>query len=100
MMGHEQDNMVEVLNYLNRQGYVDDFRAEHGGLRALVTHHLYRPEELVIDATYRFEGETNLEDESVVFALRDPVLGTKGTYVVAYSTDMPELDSDMVPRLH
>lgn len=98
-MDHAQDNMVEILNYLARQGYTDDFRAEHGGLRALKTHHLYRPEELVVDATYRFEGETNLEDESVVFALRDPVLGTKGTYVVAYSTEMSGVDSDMVPRL-
>lgn len=95
----EIQTISSVLARLNKAGYVDDFRAEDNGLRAISNGDIYQPEDLIVDEIVRFEGETSLDDEAAIFALRDPKSGLKGTYTVAYSTDMDLSDVKMVQKL-
>jgi len=94
------ENLHETVNRLTKSGYTDDFKAEPNGLRSRDTGKLISPETLVIEETIRFEGETNPDDEAIVFALSDPKTGIKGTYTVAYGPSMESADIDMVSHLH
>lgn len=93
------ENLFKTVNRLTNDGYTDDFKAEKDGLRSTKTGTLYTPESLTIEESIRFEGETNPDDEAVVFALKCPKSGVKGTYITAYGTDMDPLDIEMVNRL-
>jgi len=93
------ENLSHTVDRLTAAGYTENFKAEENGLRATNTGELYSPDSLVVDEFMRFEGETNPDDEAIVFALRCPKSGVKGTYTVAYGKDMDTLDIDMVHKL-
>jgi len=93
------ENLAHAVERLTAAGYRDDFRAEPGGLRAVETGRVHEPESLVIDEMVRFEGESDPDEEVVVFALNSASAGTRGTYVVTFGTYVDPLDALMVRRL-
>lgn len=96
----EPQTVSQVLERLEREGYTEDFKAHRKGMRVIPSNIEIDPEVLYVDKIYRFEGETDLDDEEIVFALRCPVHNIKGTYLVAFGPMMDPLDSDIVQRLH
>ena len=95
----DTETVAEAVNRLSAAGYVDDFRAVPGGLRAVAAGCVHRPEALVIDEVVRFEGISDPDDEAIVFALRCEPHGIKGTYTVPYGPNLPEIDTEMMQRL-
>jgi hypothetical protein len=93
------EDLAHAVERLTRAGYRDDFRAERGGLRAVKAGRVYDPESLVIEEVVRFEGESDPDDEAVVFALSSGSYGTRGTYVVTYGTYVDPIDAEMMRRL-
>ncbi len=78
------DTLSEAVNYLTKEGYTEDFKAEEQYIKALYSKKEYLPKELIITKTYRFDGMDSPEDETELFAIiaND---GTKGTLVMSYS---------------
>ena len=64
------ETLRDALRRFERAGFRDAFRAEREGLRAIAAKRTYAPEELVIDEVARFEGDTDPQDEAVLFAVR------------------------------
>ena len=95
----DMENLAHAVERLTKAGYRDDFRAERGGLRAVKAGRVYDPESLVVDEVVRFEGESDPDDQVVVFALRSESSGTRGTYVVTYGTNVGPIDGEMMRRL-
>ena len=96
----EPETLSQVLARLDKAGYTDDLRADQTGkLRVFPRDAAISPEDLVVDAIYRFEGETNLDDEEVIFAVCCPNLGIKGTYIIAFGPQMDHVDASIVQRL-
>lgn len=93
------DTLSQAIERFQEAGYRQDFRAEADGLRAVGTDCIHQPEELVIEEVERFEGETDPQDESMLFALRCETHGTRGTYVVAFGPSIEAADAEMVRRL-
>lgn len=91
--------LSQAIIRLNKKGYVEDFQVKNKMLCIRSKEKYFEPSTLIVDEVLRFEGETNLEDEAAVFALRDQNSGIKGTYVVAYGPDMDPLDMDIVQKL-
>lgn len=60
--------ILEVLEQLYRKGYTEDFRVVGQNMLVVPTRILVDPKHIVIDDIYRFEGETDLEEEAVIFA--------------------------------
>lgn len=60
----------QVLDDLRDQGYTSDFRYENNALIPFddANRH-YSQEELVLVDTYRFEGNTNPEDDAVLYLI-------------------------------
>jgi len=93
------EDLAHAVERLTEAGYRDDFRAERGGLRAVRADRTYEPESLVVDEIVRFEGDSDPNDEVVVFALSSESSGTRGTYVVTYGTYVDPADAEMMRRL-
>ena len=91
--------VARAVERLTAAGYREDFRAERDGLRAVNTGRMYEPESLEIDEVLRFEGESDPDEEVVIYALNDAAQGAKGTYVVAYGTYVDPVDAEMLRRL-
>jgi len=78
------DTLSLAVNSLNVAGYTEDFKAEKHYIKALYSKKEYQPEALKIVRSFRFEGMTNPEDETELFAIVADD-GTKGTLVMSYS---------------
>jgi hypothetical protein len=96
---YDVESIAEAIRRLNKLGYKEDFRALGGRLRATPSNRFFEPRTLKVDEIVRFEGETDLNEEAAIFALSDESSGLKGTYTVAYSTDMDPADMDVVQKL-
>ena len=74
-----------AIEALHRRGFDASFTAESGQVRVTGSTRRLRPEELRIRGFYRFEGASDPDDMSIVYALeaRD---GTRGVLVDAYGS--------------
>jgi hypothetical protein len=93
------EDLAHAVERLTAAGYRDDFRAEPDGLRDVNTGRIHAPESLVVGEIVRFEGESDPDDEVVLFALESASHDTRGTYVVTYGTYVDPLDAEMMRRL-
>lgn len=91
--------LSEATERLTAAGYTAEFRAEADGLHAVGTGCLHAPEDLSVDEIVRFEGSTDPQDESMLFALSCGEHGVRGTWVVAFGPGIPPRDAEMVRRL-
>ncbi|HUQ65921.1 MAG TPA: hypothetical protein VM101_07190 [Flavitalea sp.] len=66
-------------------GFTEDFKATDEGLQSLKTDKIYTPAEVSIVNFYRFEGPSNPDDMSILYAIETND-GIKGTLVDAYGT--------------
>lgn len=75
--------LVGTLADLAHRGFTAAFAVAGDGLRAAGTVRTFRPEDLTIREFHRFEGISDPDDMSIVYAIesRD---GTRGTLVDAF----------------
>lgn len=85
MPKNDYDSLSQAINALTFDGYEEDFKAVDTEIIGTGSKKKYLPSELKIIHTYRFEGMTNPEDNTVVFAI-EAYDGIKGTLVMSYSS--------------
>ncbi len=93
------ESLSHAVARLAGSGYTHSLRAEHGKLHDLATGERYDPERLEIDEVVRFEGESDPDEQAVLFALRSPGGKALGTYSVVFGPATPPEDGDVVRRL-
>jgi len=82
----EERSMVNVERKLSKDGYTEDFRVMDGRLHTMGNDaKSYGPNEVTIVDFYRFEGESNPDDMSILYAL-ETTDGVRGTISSAYGT--------------
>ncbi len=78
--------LVKVLDQVHKEGYVLDFKVnEQGLLSTMDGKQQFTPEQVIIVNFYRFEGESNPDDMSILYVLETDT-GAKGTISDAYGT--------------
>ena len=95
----QTESLSEAIARLDRRGFSHGLRAEGGRLHDLVTDEFFDPEILGVDEIVRFEGESDPDEQAVLFALRSPHGHALGTYSAVYGPSMPPEDGDVVRRL-
>jgi hypothetical protein len=72
-----------ALTALQRRGFADELVVRHGRVWVAGTRRTFRPADLIIRDYYRFEGASDPDDMSVIYAIeaRD---GTRGTLTDAF----------------
>ena len=75
--------LAGILDDLARRGFTERFGVAGHGLRSAEGGRTFRADELTIREVYRFEGVSDPDDMSIVYAIesRD---GTRGTLVDAF----------------
>lgn len=76
-------SLASVTNKLVLDGYTDDFKISDKGLRSLKTDKFYQPEDLNVINFFRFEGQSDPNDNSILYVIETND-GIKGTLVDAY----------------
>ena len=77
------DTVTEALALLRSEGYDADYELFDGQLRAEGCA-VCAIDDVVVERRYRFEGDSDPGDEMVVFGLRDPATGRRGTLASAF----------------
>lgn len=84
----EMNTLSQVLAELNKQGYTTDFnRVDEDGSVSLLKQN---PEQFLIDSVYRFEGDSNPEDEAVLYAISSIDKSILGVFVNGYGISADE----------
>lgn len=92
------DTLVEALNDLKKRGYTLDFNLQPDCLHCASNDLRLHPEDFEIQEVYRFEGDTNPSDQSVVYAIESNI-GEKGVLVNAYGLYADSASDAMVKKL-
>jgi PAS domain S-box-containing protein len=82
-MVSEAATVTDTLEKLRRRGFIADFGAVPDGLRVLGRGQIFKGSELTIREYYRFEGVSDPDDMSIVYAI-EGADGTRGTVVDAF----------------
>ena len=76
--------MTEALEALRAAGYSVDYQLVDGVLRADGGNAPCPIEQAVVERFYRFEGPSDPGDQMIVFGVRDPNSGARGSLAAAY----------------
>lgn len=91
----EERSLMKVEEKLKKDGFAADFRVSEGRLHTISEERSksYAPNEVVIVDFYRFEGESDPDDMSILYAL-ETADGVRGTISSAYGVyaDSDSLD--------
>ena len=98
---HGIETVTDALNRLRADGYTTDFYAtREGKLACRDCDQTMSPADVQVDLTIRFEGDTNPDDQDIVFAIECAcACGCKGTYSAAYGPSTPPDDTAVLRQL-
>lgn len=92
------DTLVEALNDLKQRGFTYDFNVNKDCISCGELNLSLSPEEFDIAETYRFEGDTNPSDQSVLYAIESNK-GVKGVLVNAYGLYADPMSDALIKKL-
>ena len=92
------ETLSEALNDLAKRGYVHNFNIECDSLKCASLEKKLNPDEFEITEFYRFEGDSNPDDEEVVYAIESKD-GVKGTLVNAYGMYSEGISDEIIAKL-
>ena len=98
-MEESYGTLSETINALKKEGYTLDINI---GKACLICNHSkteFSPDEFVIDKIYRFEGVSNPDDQSILYAISSTKLGVKGLLVNGYGISADSETNDLIARL-
>ncbi|MGZ8536649.1 MAG: hypothetical protein ACXWV9_00235 [Flavisolibacter sp.] len=76
-------SLAICLNRIISDGYTEDFKVTESGIEALNEHVNYNPDQIEVVNFFRFEGESDPDDNSILYVLETND-GKKGTLIDAY----------------
>jgi hypothetical protein len=79
----EARTATEVMDMLRRRGFAADFSAHADGLRVSGSEQRLAPDDVVIREFHRFEGESDPDDMSILYAI-EAGDGTRGVLMDAF----------------
>jgi hypothetical protein len=92
----EPETVLDAVRLLESEGFGTSFTIGPGGVRCSACGAEHSADAAEVLRVYRFEGPSDPDEEAVVYALRCPVCGAKGTLVSAFG---PGADPEIADRL-
>ena len=91
--------LSEVMNHLKDKGYTAEFDLKQNYLECEGSNLKIFPGEFIVDKHYRFEGESNPDDEAIAFAISSPKYNLKGVLVNGYGISSESMTDEMIKAL-
>ncbi|WP_109676364.1 phosphoribosylpyrophosphate synthetase [Dyadobacter jejuensis] len=98
-MKESYGTLSETINALKEEGYTIDFNVKEECLICHVTKVSLSPDDFEIDKIFRFEGDTNPDDQAILYAISSDKEGVKGTLVNGYGLSSSEMADKLVEKL-
>lgn len=92
------NTLVDAINYLKQRGYNLDFNLKENVLECSENGARLTPKDFEIVEVYRFEGMTNPEDQTILYAIESKD-GMKGVWVNGYGIYADPMSAEMVEKL-
>ncbi len=92
------ETLTAAIQDLKSQGYDQDFNLHPDWIECPAMNAKMKPDEFHVDAVYRFEGMTNPDDSSVLYAIASKA-GVKGLLVDAYGVYAESVSQAMLDKL-
>lgn len=96
---HAYDTLLDALNDFKKRGYTIDFNLAFDHIKCADTGMCLAPSLFEITEYYRFEGASDPEDLSVVYAIESKEGNMKGTLVSGYGIYSESLNEEMLQKL-
>ena len=81
-----EKTLSEVIEILRQRGYTEDFNLLEENISYKKGGEKVDLNDIVIDKIYRFTGQNDLDDEAILYAMRNRKDGAKGVFVNGYGT--------------
>ncbi len=91
-------NMEKCIDFLEENGYTDQFKVEKKRLLCVTNNKKYKPADVKGVNFYRFEGNSNPDDTSILYAI-ETCDGRKGTLTDAYGLYSDDDTSEFVKEV-
>lgn len=93
------ETLVEAIDALRKEGYTEDFNLQATCLDCRQGAFQLFHDEFHVDKYFRFEGETNPSDESVLYAISSEKHGIKGILVNAFGIYSEPIADELMSKL-
>lgn len=98
-MNEDFGTLSETINGLISQGYSHDFNVQEECLVCCQTKVTLAPDDFQIDKVYRFEGASDPDDQSILYAISSIKFDMKGVLVNGYGISSDEKTSKLIEKL-
>ncbi len=98
-MKESYGTLSQTIDGLKKEGYNMDFNIQDECIVCHQNKTVLSPDDFEIDKVYRFEGESNPDDEAVLYALSSSKFGVKGLLVNGYGISADEASAALVEKL-
>ena len=95
----DPETLSEAITLLQADGYTEDFNLQTNCVECKNLQLKLSNDEFVVDKFYRFEGDSNPEDEEIVYAISSLKHNLKGTLVSAFGKDADEMSTEIMEKL-
>jgi hypothetical protein len=98
-MNENFGTLSETINGLIKLGYSHDFNIQEECLVCHQKNIILSPDDFQIDNVYRFEGASDPEDQSILYAISSTRFDIKGILVNGYGISSDETSSKLIEKL-
>lgn len=91
--------LSETINALVKLGYTHDFNIQDDSIVSSKSDKRLSPEDFHIDKVYRFEGASDPDNQSILYAISSAKHDVKGILVNAYGIYSEDESSKLIERL-
>ena len=92
--------LVEAINGLKARGYTEDFNLKENHLDCSNGNHQLSPDDFEVDDVFRFEGNSDPEDQAVLYAISSEKYKLKGVLVNAYGIYSDNEANEIIKKLN
>lgn len=91
--------LSETMNELRKEGYTEDFNLQQNCLECRNGRFKVFADEFKVDKFFRFEGQSNPSDSSILYAISSDRYGLKGVLVNAYGIYSEPVTDEIMEQL-
>lgn len=93
------ESLVDAIEGLRAQGYTEDFNLRQNCLECRNGAYQVFHDEFHIDKSFRFDANTDPDDESILYAISSDKYNLKGILVNGYGASSDSLTDEMLAKL-
>ncbi|WP_366944301.1 phosphoribosylpyrophosphate synthetase [uncultured Aquimarina sp.] len=93
------DTLSEAITDLQNKGYSEDLNLRNDCLECKALDYKIHADQFEVDEMHRFEGDSNPDDSSILFAISSKTFELKGLLVDAYGVYADPLNIEMIQKL-